>query len=311
MNSGEKKARIVWRMKSVDVTRVIPSRCAASVAIVDLPVPVAPPMSRMTGTSSWCSAWSRRSRRIVRPPSSSPRTSAASSPSRSRSTRSLPRSARSASSPPGQVVRTRHAEPGRGERRGPSAPSTRAALRRRPAGAARDSGARSSDRLRHAERRLRGEPLELDIEEGSPGRGTTSFAAITILRRDGPPPRRRRRRRPPSARRRRRRRPRRASSSRSAARSASAPRDERRARAVRVGEVGREGCVPSGGAVQKYATRSPATGSSGRGRRTPRTTGTPARTCSRTAAASSACGASGSAIVTSTRSAIRARKAFR
>ena len=40
MNSFEKNARIVCRMKSVDVTRVIPSRCAASVASVDLPVPV-------------------------------------------------------------------------------------------------------------------------------------------------------------------------------------------------------------------------------------------------------------------------------
>ena len=46
MNSFEKNVRIVCRMKSVDVTRVIPSRCAASVAIVDLPVPVAPPTSR-------------------------------------------------------------------------------------------------------------------------------------------------------------------------------------------------------------------------------------------------------------------------
>ena len=50
MNSGEKKARIVWRMKSVEVTRVIPSRCAASVAIVDLPVPVAPPTRRTIGS---------------------------------------------------------------------------------------------------------------------------------------------------------------------------------------------------------------------------------------------------------------------
>ena len=43
MNSSEKNARIVCRTKSVDVTRVIPSRYAASVATVDLPVPVAPP----------------------------------------------------------------------------------------------------------------------------------------------------------------------------------------------------------------------------------------------------------------------------
>ena len=53
MNSWEKKARIVWRTKSVDVTRVMPSRHAASVATVDLPVPVAPPMSTMSGSSSF------------------------------------------------------------------------------------------------------------------------------------------------------------------------------------------------------------------------------------------------------------------
>ena len=41
MNSRAKNARIVCRMKSVDVTRVIPSRYAASVATVDFPVPVA------------------------------------------------------------------------------------------------------------------------------------------------------------------------------------------------------------------------------------------------------------------------------
>ena len=50
MNSREKNARIVWRTKSVDVTRVIPSRCATSVATVDLPVPVAPPMSTTIGS---------------------------------------------------------------------------------------------------------------------------------------------------------------------------------------------------------------------------------------------------------------------
>ena len=97
MNAGEKNARIVCRMKSVDVTRVIPSRWAVSVAIVDLPVPVAPPTRRMIGMSSWRSAWSRRRRRIVRLPSASPSTSEASSPNRSRSRWSEPRVARSAS----------------------------------------------------------------------------------------------------------------------------------------------------------------------------------------------------------------------
>ena len=54
MNSFAKKARIVWRTKSVEVTRVIPSRYATSVATVDLPVPVPPPTSRITGRSSSC-----------------------------------------------------------------------------------------------------------------------------------------------------------------------------------------------------------------------------------------------------------------
>src|SRR5919108_653406 len=59
MNSTEKNARIVWRMKSVDVTRVIPSRYAISVATVDLPVPVAPPIRRMIGRASCCSGRGR------------------------------------------------------------------------------------------------------------------------------------------------------------------------------------------------------------------------------------------------------------
>ena len=57
MKSSEKNARIVWRMKSVDVTRVIPKRYASSVATVDLPVPVAPPMKTMIGRSSSRSSW--------------------------------------------------------------------------------------------------------------------------------------------------------------------------------------------------------------------------------------------------------------
>jgi hypothetical protein len=52
MNSWEKNARIVCRMKSVDVTRVMPSRYAISVATVDFPVPVAPPTRIMIGRSS-------------------------------------------------------------------------------------------------------------------------------------------------------------------------------------------------------------------------------------------------------------------
>ena len=56
MNSGLKNARSVWRTKSVDVTRVTPSRYATSVATVDLPVPVAPPMRTMIGRSSSASS---------------------------------------------------------------------------------------------------------------------------------------------------------------------------------------------------------------------------------------------------------------
>ena len=66
MNSGEKNARIVCRMKSVEVTRVMPSRCATSAATVDLPVPVEPPISRMIGTSSDCRSASRRRRPTAR-----------------------------------------------------------------------------------------------------------------------------------------------------------------------------------------------------------------------------------------------------
>ena len=57
MKSLEKNARIVWRTKSVEVTRVMPKRYASSVATVDLPVPVAPPMKTMIGRSSSRSSW--------------------------------------------------------------------------------------------------------------------------------------------------------------------------------------------------------------------------------------------------------------
>jgi hypothetical protein len=54
MKSAEKKARIVCLTKSVEVTRVMPSLWATSVATVDLPVPVVPPTSTMIGrSSSW------------------------------------------------------------------------------------------------------------------------------------------------------------------------------------------------------------------------------------------------------------------
>ncbi len=57
MNASEKNARIVWRTKSVDVTRLIPSRWATSVVIVDFPVPVAPPTSRTSGDSTSWRRW--------------------------------------------------------------------------------------------------------------------------------------------------------------------------------------------------------------------------------------------------------------
>ena len=57
MNSCEKNARIVCRTKSVDVTRVIPRRYAISVATVDLPVPVAPPIRITIGRSSSRNSW--------------------------------------------------------------------------------------------------------------------------------------------------------------------------------------------------------------------------------------------------------------
>ena len=52
MNSSEKKARIVCRMKSVDVTRVIPSRWQLLVAIVDFPVPGGAADEEQQGSSS-------------------------------------------------------------------------------------------------------------------------------------------------------------------------------------------------------------------------------------------------------------------
>ena len=85
MNSREKNARIVWRMKSVDVTRVMPRRCAASVAIVDFPVPVAPPTSRSERLVEPLQRLEPAQAATVRRRLVSPITSAASSPSRSRS----------------------------------------------------------------------------------------------------------------------------------------------------------------------------------------------------------------------------------
>ena len=117
MKSREKNARIVWRMKSVEVTRVMPSRCAASVASVDLPVPVAPPTSRTIGSSRCWSACRRRRRRIVRvPPRARRARSTASSASRSRSSRAAPRCSRSSVGAPRELVRARRRQPRRRQR---------------------------------------------------------------------------------------------------------------------------------------------------------------------------------------------------
>ena len=72
MSSGAKKARIVWRTMSVPMTRVMPRRCASSVARVLLPTPVAPPMSTMSGVSRRRSLCHWRKRPISTSPCSSP-----------------------------------------------------------------------------------------------------------------------------------------------------------------------------------------------------------------------------------------------
>ncbi len=57
MASGVKNARSTWRITSVAITRVMPSRWASIVASVDLPTPAAPPIITISGRS-------RRSRRF-------------------------------------------------------------------------------------------------------------------------------------------------------------------------------------------------------------------------------------------------------
>ena len=80
MNWREKKARMVCRTMSVDVTRVIPILCATSVATDDFPVPVAPPTRSTSGRSSSRSACQRRTGlRTASSPSCSPTTAAATS----------------------------------------------------------------------------------------------------------------------------------------------------------------------------------------------------------------------------------------
>ncbi len=59
-SSREMTARITCRTASVETMRVMPRRWATCVAIVDLPVPGAPPMSITSGHSMFCSALQRR-----------------------------------------------------------------------------------------------------------------------------------------------------------------------------------------------------------------------------------------------------------
>ncbi len=68
---------MVWRTMSVLITRVMPRRCASSVASVLLPTPVAPPMSTMSGVSRRRSFCHWRKRWMSVSPSSCPSSSQA------------------------------------------------------------------------------------------------------------------------------------------------------------------------------------------------------------------------------------------
>ncbi len=161
-------------MKSVDVTRVIPSRCAASVASVDFPVPVAPPTSSTTGESSCCSACSRRSRRIVRLASGSPSTSTASSLSRSRSRPVALPLLEVGVRAPGQLVGPRQRQPGGGQR------ARHQALReRRPVVAAERQRSEISPLAHAVATASAASRRNSASRSGSPGSGTTSFEAST------------------------------------------------------------------------------------------------------------------------------------
>ena len=168
MNSREKNARIVCRMKSVEVTRVMPSRCAVSVASVDFPVPVAPPTSRKTGSSSCCSACRRRRRLIVAPGlglAEHLRRELRQPVEIELDLAALDHVGVGAAC---ELVRPRRRQTRRGERARHQALSTTAAPRRRRAAAVPDSGARSHAHHR-ARDRLGREPLELGVEIGLAG----------------------------------------------------------------------------------------------------------------------------------------------
>ena len=147
MNSGEKNARIVWRMKSVEATRVIPSRWATSAATVDLPVPVEPPISTMIGTSSVCRSASRCRRPTARSPSSSPSISAREHVEPLELDRPLATLGEIDLDPPRELVRTVGGNAGRDQRARHHALRIRQARRRRAA-AARRGGVGSCDAAR-------------------------------------------------------------------------------------------------------------------------------------------------------------------
>ena len=303
MNAGEKNARIVCRMKSVDVTRVIPSRWAASVAIVDFP--------------SGRAADEQDDRDVEL----AERMELPQAPHRAAALRLAEHLGGELAEPveveavgaalreigvgaAREVVRARHGQPGGRERARHEPLRPRAARRPRPAGAGRGSGAPSPDRLRsvpiasaRAARALRRGRL--------PGNGTMSFAASTT------------------------RMPRRLASSTTTSTAAafssttktSAPPRDIVAEARAVGEVAGDGVTSRTVRLREVAARR-ACAVAAPCRRTralpgdrlerPRAengaeNGTPGRTWARIASASAACGASGSAIVTSTRSAMRAR----
>ena len=91
-----------------------------------------------------------------------------------------PRSAMSPSARSGELVRPGRREARCGERACHQALRPRRAVCRPRAAAVRDSAARSSRRHRTSRPRLGRQPLECEVEVGSPGSGTTSFAASTI-----------------------------------------------------------------------------------------------------------------------------------
>jgi hypothetical protein len=71
-------ARITSRIASVGITRVIPSRAASIVAIVDLPAPVAPPTRMTSGVASRRTVCHFAYRSAYRSPTSSRRTASVS-----------------------------------------------------------------------------------------------------------------------------------------------------------------------------------------------------------------------------------------